>query len=158
MAVTFVGEAEIEPAEEEVAPLAGELAELAALDCTALDPFAHRLGERLRAGRVDLEGIEPFETMALIRALDHVQNANQLGRQGQRLRDVYLTDRRIPYRLRPSNGGVELHFTSHFGAYSPGDRLVRSPGEAYRVTDEIVEGDAPNVLVIDEWRKPLATD
>lgn len=155
MSVTFwVPEVEIAVPDDQVEPVRRELA---ALDATPLGSGARALLERLeRRERIDMQTIAFAEFWALLRALDHVRNAHELGRDGQRLRDALVAGS-IPYRLRPFGGGQDLGFTSYAGTYLPADRLVRSPGEVYRVVDTIVDEDdpEPTVLVIDEWREPL---
>jgi hypothetical protein len=152
--VTFVvPDVEITLPDEELAPI---IAELEAFDSTRLADGSRLLIDSLRARRpIDIQKIEFASFWALLRALDHVRNARDLGREAVRLRDALVAGW-IAYRLRPFTGGEELDFTSYAGMYVPADRLVRSPGEAYRVLDVVFDEDEPTVLLVGDWFESLA--
>jgi hypothetical protein len=151
--LTFaVPEVEMELSDTEVESLAAELEDL---DSTPLGPGARDLHARISGGqRIEVQSITFAEFWALLRALDHLRNADALDREGQRLRDALVAGW-IPYRLRRFGGPEELDFTSYAGLYVASDRLVRSSGEVYRVVDVVVSEDEPTLLVVDEWRSPL---
>jgi hypothetical protein len=145
-------EADAELTDAEVAALH---AELDALGKTGrLSTATPQLRDRFQPGvTVNLVHLTGPQFLTLLRAFDHLRNADQLGTEGRRVRDAMVSTG-IGYRLDLQDGSPPRSFTSYAGKYETGDRLVASPSDAFRVTGIRVVGENPTVLLCARCRQP----
>jgi len=139
-------EVEVELSDEEVDALRAELDALASTPKFA--QFAPGLRNRFQPGVVvDREQLTNQQLLTLIRALDHMRNAQQLGEGGHRVRDS-ITAAGIRYKLEIHGAVQPADFISYGGIYDEGDRLVAATGEVFRVAARRDESDESLLVVV----------
>lgn len=136
---------EVELSDEEADALRAELDELAATPKFA--QFAPEVRARLQPGVVvDRERLTNQQLLTLLRALDHMRNAQKLAGGGHRVRDA-IAAAGIRYKLEIDGSIQAADFISYGGSYDAGDRLVAASGEVFRVATRRDEPD-DSVLVV----------
>jgi hypothetical protein len=103
---------------------------------------------------------DPRERAILLRAIVHLQNADQADRALTAFRDrLYDTGavHWIAYLVRFVDPSRDFDFTSYSLAYEQGDRLVVGPDIALRVLDVNRERD-PHELLADDWKEGAVVD
>lgn len=139
-------EVEVELSDEEVHALWAELDALAATPKFA--EFAPEVRDRFQPGVVvDREQLTSQQLLTLLRALDHMRNAQQLGEGGHRVRDA-IAAAGIRYNLEIDGVVQPADFISYGGMYDAGDRLVAASGEVFRVAARRDDADDSLLVVV----------
>lgn len=139
-------EIEVELSDEEVAALRAEFDALASTPKFA--KVALEVRNRFLPGVVvDREQLTNQQPLALLRALDHMRNAQQLGEGGRRVRDA-MADTGIRYKLEIDGVVQPADFISYGGMYDASDRLVAAGGEVFQVTARRDESDGSILVVV----------
>ena len=138
--------------------LEGLLAELDLLHRDGADYNGPAAAERIREARqipadyttLDLRQWPNEQRLALVRALDHLDNAGRLDEGARLLRHSHIGALPLRYELRGLAADITPpRFISASGEYRPGDRLVLGGGTAYAVV-EVEPGLVRPRLVLDD--------
>ena len=134
------------------------LAELDLLHREGADYNGPAAAERIREARhiptdytsLDLRQWPDEQRLALVRALDHLDNAGLLDEGARLLRHSHIGALPLRYEVRGLAADIQpLRFISASGEYRPGDRIVLGDGSAWVVV-KVEPGLVRPRLVLDD--------